>query len=225
MEARPSLYRNIHKAVRSLLLEVTMKSGRVDFTDAAAVATFRIELQQALALLSAHAEHENAFVGVALQQYAPGVQETLGGDHEDQELWFHELLSAADAVDPRASDAAMRGHELVVRLSRVVGELLVHMADEEEVAMPALWSAMDDPTIVDLEQRLIASVPPDEMGRWLVYMLPSLNTPERIEMLSGLQAGAPPEVFMGVRALAKQVLSREDDAALERGLATVMAVF
>ncbi|HEX7153934.1 MAG TPA: hemerythrin domain-containing protein [Thermoanaerobaculia bacterium] len=222
MEARFSLYRDIHKGVRTLLMDLTTKAGRVDFTDAAAVATFRAELRSTLGLLTSHAEHENEFVGAALRQYAPDVEQALGGEHEEQEHWFHELVSAADAIDAGAKDARVKGHALVVKLSRVAGELLTHMADEEEIAMPALWRVLDDPALIAIEQRLLASVPPDEMGRWLSLMLPSMNTPERVEMFLGMQAGAPPEVFHGVRALAKQVLSPADDAALEAGLSVAV---
>ena len=43
-------------------------------------------------------------------------------------------------------------------------------------------------------------------------MLPAMNVDDRTELLGGMQAGAPPEVFDGVWGLVKSVLTVEDAA-------------
>jgi hypothetical protein len=45
-------------------------------------------------------------------------------------------------------------------------------------------------------------------------MLPSMNIEDRVGVLGGMQAGAPPEVFAGMMALAQSVISPADYAAL-----------
>jgi hypothetical protein len=224
MNARHNLYREVHKGVRSLLLDVIVKSGRVDWTDAGAVALFRTDLQNAFALLSEHAEHEERFIEPVLAAEAPEVASILGAAHEDQEVQLHELLTTAHEIDSASGDAAVKGHQLVLRLSRIAGEMLTHMADEEEIAMPAMWARLDDAAILDVHQRLVGSIPPEKMERNLRLMLPAMNTTERVEMLSGIRHSAPPPVFGFVRALAAEVLAPEDNAALDRGMNTLMEV-
>jgi len=46
-----------------------------------------------------------------------------------------------------------------------------------------------------------------------------MSAPDRAELLGGIRASAPPEVFGFVRGLAKSVLSAEEDAKLEERLA------
>ncbi len=52
------------------------------------------------------------------------------------------------------------------------------------------------------------------MATSLGIMLPAMNIDDRAEMLGGMQAGAPPEVFAGVWALAGSVLTPADYVAL-----------
>ncbi|HEV7921927.1 MAG TPA: hemerythrin domain-containing protein [Thermoanaerobaculia bacterium] len=210
MTYRPSFYRDIHKGIRALLFDVVQKSGRLDFSDNVAVARYRAELQTAIDFLMSHAEHENQFVGPLLAQHAPELARRISGIHEEQEKELPELLAMID-----------RGaaHGFVLELARISGELLVHMTEEEEVLMPALWASMTDAEIIAAHDALVASIPPHEMAFALSWMLPSMNAPERAELLTALRASAPPEVFGFVRGLAKSVLSAADDEALEQRLA------
>jgi hypothetical protein len=50
-------------------------------------------------------------------------------------------------------------------------------------------------------------------------MLPAMNLDDRVELLGGMQAGAPPEVFDGVWSLARSVLPAADHQAVARRLA------
>jgi iron-sulfur cluster repair protein YtfE (RIC family) len=210
MTHRPSFYRDIHKGLRALLFDVMQKAGRLDFSDRDAVARYRAELKAAIDFLMSHAEHENEFVGPLLAQHAPELARRITAVHEDQEQELPELLAMID-----------RGaaHGFVLELARISGELLVHMTEEEEVLMPALWASMTDAEIMAAHDALVASIPPQEMAYALSWMLPSMNAPERAELLAHVRASAPPEVFDFVRGLAKSVLSAADDEALEQRLA------
>lgn len=68
--------------------------------------------------------------------------------------------------------------------------------------------------IVAVDQAIVAGIPPDMMAKSLGFMLPAMNIEDRFEMLSGIQAGAPPEGYAGVWALAGSVLTSADHRAL-----------
>lgn len=218
MYSNHDLYRVIHKAVRALLSDLVAKAGRVDFTDAAQVAQLRADTAATMALLSSHAEHEHEFISPVIAKVAPEVGRKVDAAHDEQEEQIESLEIVLDSIDSNSPDAPWKGHVYLVRLSRFVGELLVHMADEEEQIMPALQSAMTEEQIAELHDALVSSVPPQEMAQWAEWMLPSINTPERAGLLGGMRAGAPPQVFAFFRELARRVLSPADDAALEARL-------
>jgi hypothetical protein len=224
MTVRASFYREVHKAIRSMLLDIVVKSGRLDWTDALEVTTFRRELQRVFALLSSHAHHESKFITPLLVKYAKPVAEILESAHDEQENQLDVLLATAHAIDPVRPDARVKGHAFLVRLSRVVGDMLVHMADEEDVAMAALWEALDDAAIEQVHQQLVGSIAPDKFVAFLRWMLPAMNGDERAEMLSGMRVGAPAPVYLSVRALAREVLSPADDSALEHALTELKPV-
>ena len=52
------------------------------------------------------------------------------------------------------------------------------------------------------------------MATSLALMLPAMNIDDRTELLGGMQAGAPAEVFAGVWGLAGSVLAPADHRAL-----------
>ncbi len=218
MFERHNFYRDIHKGIRCMLLDLVAKSGRVNFNDSAELDAFRATARDTFAMLEGHAEHENTFVAPLLDEHAPVIAGVIGGAHDDQEPRLELLLAALDAIDSAAPEARAKGHAWVVQFSRLAGELLVHMADEEELVLTALWKAVDDAALIDAHERLVRSIPPAEMGRTLALMLPAMNTPERVEMLAQMRSTAPAEVFGSVRKLAQSLLSAREDEALEQGL-------
>lgn len=80
--------------------------------------------------------------------------------------------------------------------------------------MPALEQAVGVDEVVAIHGAIISSIPPDEMARSLALMLPAMNIDNRAELLGGMRAGAPAEVFEGVWGLAGSVLDPSDLRAL-----------
>lgn len=80
--------------------------------------------------------------------------------------------------------------------------------------MPALDGAVGFDACLAMHQAIIASIPPDELARSLALMLPAMNLDDRSELLGGMRAGAPAEVFAGVWGLAGSILRPEDVVAL-----------
>lgn len=146
---------------------------------------------------------------------APELAKEFAAEHDDQEARLPGLLAALESIDVNAADAEQKGHAFVVQLSRVAGELLTHMADEELELNPALWAAKTEAQLHEAEQQLVGSIPPEKMVRYLRWMLPAMNPGER----AGFLALLPPPVFGFVREVAKQVLTPAEDAKLEMALA------
>jgi hypothetical protein len=213
---RIDFYKLVHKGVRALLGSLVAEASRLDFADQAQTAEFHRSLEERLESLLDHARHEDDFVMPLVRAVSPAVAATLDAAHDGQgdeiaaiRRQFSEARSSCDARD---------GHAFVLRLSRFQSEQLAHMADEEELAMPALWRAYDDATLGRVHMELIGSLPPEELARDGAWMLPAMTAPERAGLLGRSRQDAPPQVFQGMMRLAASVLTAADFARLERDL-------
>jgi hypothetical protein len=218
MQGRLDLYRNVHKGIRVMMLDLVQKSGRLDFTNAGELAAFRADVGDVVELLTSHAHTEDTFVMPLLQRLSPALYQALHDEHEDQDARLPSLVAALEQLDPNHPNAADRGHAWAVQLSRLVGELLVHMADEEEKINPILWHGLTDEVLQQTEQQLVGSIPPEKMARYLTWMFPAMTHAERASFLGHIRMGAPEPVFQFIRQLASKVLTPAEDARLEAAL-------
>jgi iron-sulfur cluster repair protein YtfE (RIC family) len=216
---RLDLFRNVHKGIRVMLFDLVQKAGRTDFTDITSVAVLRAQVRDTFELLESHAHNEDQFVMPMLRVAVPDLADEFGAAHEAQEAELPALRAGLEALDTSSADTARLGHVFVVRLGRIAGDLLMHMSDEETIINPALWSAYSDEELLVTERRLVGAIPPEKMSRYLRWMLPAMNLPERVGFLSML----PPPVFDFVRAVAKQVLTPAEDLALDARLGAGVA--
>ena len=210
------LYRDIHKGIRAELFAVTSESARLDPADGVGRAAIEQHVDEVIALLVSHAEHEDAHIGPVLGRELPELEDRIEADHHLLEARLVELRSmAADLTSVAAADVTrLRAHRLHLALASFTGAYLQHQDLEEVVVMPALEAAIGVDAVLGIHQAIVGSIPPEEMARSLAIMLPAMNIDDRTEMLGGMQAGAPPEVFAGVWGLAGSVLEPADHRAL-----------
>ncbi len=216
---RHNFYKQVHKGIRALAHSVAEQAGRTDFGDAGEVAALREAVERAFAAFESHAAHETAWVTPVLRVCAPNAAADSDADHRAQALRLRDLRAALALAGGAGEHGPAFGHAFVVGLSRFVGEMLVHMADEEERLMPALQAAFDDGALVKIHEALMASLPPQEKAQSLAWMLPALNAPERAELLAGIRAAAPPAAFAAIADVARRVLPTADWTRLEQSLA------
>jgi hypothetical protein len=209
------LYRDIHKGVRAALFAVTERAGAIDPGDAAARAELAGEVRRVAWLLDSHAAHEDTHCQPAIEAHAPALAATIAETHPQLEARVASFAALADVVavtDGEAARAAV--HTLYLELAAFTGEYLLHQDFEEREVMAALAAAMPFEAVLAVHEAIVGSIPPDEMATSLSIMLPAMNVDDRTELLGGMRAGAPAEVFAGVCALAQSVLAPADWAAV-----------
>lgn len=213
------LYKNIHKAIRAELFGTTLRAGEIDPADGAGRVELAERVGNVATLLVAHAEHEDEHVQPHIVRHVPRLAHQIESDHAGIDARLPQLASLADAAAvARAGEASRRRlHDLYLELASFTSTYLAHQDLEERLVMPALSAAMPVPELLKVNEAIVSSIPPDEMARTLGIMLPALNVDDRTELLGGMQAGAPPEVFAGVVGLARSVLVPDDfDAVTAR---------
>ncbi|MGE0314032.1 MAG: hypothetical protein AB7P21_20675 [Lautropia sp.] len=210
-QPREDIYRGIHKALRLRMTDVLVAVGRLDCTDAAAVAALCTDLAQFCDLCVDHLGHENEFIHPMLEARVPASSRRIAGEHVQHEHDVAELRRAIDAL-AHADDAtrAATAHALYLGLSVFVAHNLVHMVVEETEHNAVLWHHYDDAAIDAMHRRLVGSIPPDQMMATMRMMIPALSPAEHTAMLADIRATAPAPVFDAMCGLAREVLAPAD---------------
>ncbi|MBS0343192.1 MAG: hemerythrin domain-containing protein [Proteobacteria bacterium] len=216
-QTRLDIYRTIHKALRALMSDTLVAVGRMDVHDELELAQTTQRTLQMLDFLRSHLGHENAFIHPALEARTPGASEHIAHDHVHHEAEIDELAAAATALlntDAQARDAAAL--VLYHRLSLFVAHNFEHMHVEESAHNSALWAHYTDGELVDLHNRLVASIPPEEMMFCMRWMVPFMNPGERAAVLADMRAHAPAPAFAAVLEMARPHLqAREWDKLMQ----------
>jgi hypothetical protein len=213
------LYRNIHKGIRAELFAVTGQAGRIDSADRSERVALAEHVTQVVDLLVTHAEHEDGGIQPALERHLPALAAKIAYDHVTLDERLLGLRSVADAaVDVSDEKARPAVHRVYLDLAEFTGIYLAHQEVEERTVMPALEAALGADAMVEIERSIIGSIPPAQLASSLAIMLPAMNVDDRAEMLGGMRAGAPAEVFEGVWGLAGSALTAADHQALARRL-------
>jgi len=184
-------YRTAHKAIRAALGRLLESAGRTDFGDPASIDRFRAELEAVCELLGTHARIEVQFLDGLLGSHEPTHASHIQHQHADLERQLHSVTSGLHRIDEALGpdcdgdrdDAREDGHAFYLALSRFVASYLIHIADEEELALPALRRHVDDATLRDTLARAAATVLPEEAARTAALVFASITPPERIALL------------------------------------------
>lgn len=209
------LYKDVHKAIRVELLTLTTTAGRTDPGDRAARLALADGVRTTVRFLEDHAEHEDGAIGPVLEQHLPALAEEVARDHVTFEGRGGYLVHLADAAVDAGADARRTIlHHLYLDLAGFTSEYLAHQDVEERQIMPALEAAVGVEQVLAIHGQILAGIAPQDMAHSLALMLPAMNVEDRTELLAGMQAEAPPEVFEGVWGLAGTVLAPADRTAL-----------
>ncbi len=208
------LYRDIHKGIRSDLFAVTERAGNLDPSDRAARADLAAHVSRVVPLLVTHAEHEDAHVQPALERHLPDLASQIDSDHHRIEARLGDLAAWAGETAATPGDAREAVRRLYLELASFTSAYLVHQDLEERLVMPALEAAIGSDATLGIHQAIVGSIPPEELASSLAVMLPAMNIEDRAELLGGMQAGAPAEVFTGIWGLAQSVLEPRDVSSL-----------
>lgn len=183
---RFDLFLPIHKAIRFALADLLTRMGTTDFADHEAAQRIAGDLGLVLALCEDHRRTEDEIVLPNLRSRMSGDLVSILDDHEDQSRIVEELLAASRTL--LAESAANRpvvGRMLYLHFSKFVGELLAHMAEEEQVASPLFERLFTDEELHAIHAKVMAFLSLEEHLRGARFILKAVNRPERVAMMTG----------------------------------------
>lgn len=208
------LYRDIHKGIRTELFATTEEAGRIDPTERLDRQALRDHVVGVVELLVTHAHHEDGHIQPVVERHLPDLADQVAEDHEVLEVRLTGLREQAEAAVAASDDQRSHLHRLHLDLAAFTSAYLAHQDLEERVIMPALEDEIGVDATLDLHRAIVGSIPPAEMATSLAVMVPAMNVDDRTELLGGMKAGAPPEVFAGMWSLVGSVLEPRDVEAL-----------
>lgn len=214
------LYGPIHKALFWALSRALGNVGRASPSNAAEVGAVLAEVEQALWLVEGHIAHEDRFIHPAIEERRPGATQKLVREHADHANAMHGirvLLGAIRSGSPETRPALFRA--LYLRFAEMTAETIDHMREEEEIMQPLLEELYAPAELHAIHDRLVASIPPDDMLVYLRVMLPANDVDFRVGMLSAAMAAMPAAAFAGMFAAATVHLAEEEIGALADRLA------
>lgn len=218
--SRHNMYHAVHKGIRQAHCRLLSSLGTTDFTDDNHVTHVLADLRGFLVLGQSHLASEEKEIHTAIEERSPGATSHAHDDHEDHEKAFAELETLARAVEdaPRA-ERHSAGNALYRRYALFAAADLEHMHSEETELLATMQRLFSDDELRMIEGRIVAAFPPARMMGFLRMIMPALNPPERLGMLTAMKAGMPPAVFDSIMADAvRPSLAAGDYRHLEQSL-------
>jgi hypothetical protein len=209
------LYRDIHKGIRAELFGVTLVAGQLDCSDRSSTLELADRIGRLAAFLEQHAEHEDGWIQPLVEQHLPVAATRIATDHAAFDVRVADICEMVGALTQAAGAPARSiGNEVYLELASFVGSYLAHQDLEERVVMPTLAQVMTPLEVLQVHQTIIGSIPPAEMAEALALMIPAMNVDDRTELLGGMRAEAPAEVFAGIWGLTASLLAPADLSAV-----------
>lgn len=213
---RVDLYGPIHQTLRAAMARTLVALGALDVTDAAECGLVLDEARRLLALVDSHLHHEERFVHPALFAAEPALVADTEHEHAQHRTAMAMLGAEIDALRARPDATGAAG--LYRRFALFVAENHEHMHVEETRLNAVLWAHLDDAALMEIHDRIVGSIPADEMAYTMPLMLPALTPQQRAGMLGAMQTQAPPEVVRGLLAVAESSLDARAWAKLRVAL-------
>lgn len=219
LKGRYDLYGLVHKGLRRAQCNLLSRIGANDFADAEATAMLVADMRRLLSMAAAHVEHEDGEIHAALKRLSVST-DIVDTQHDDHRAAFGLLEAKLAAVDSALpGEKAEAGRALYLAFAAYIADDLAHMHEEETVIAPLLWQHFSDAELLDMEMRIIGSMPPEENMAFTRAMLPAMNPTERRMVVGGMHQTMPPEVFNAVLEFAiRPVLTAQEFAGLEADL-------
>ncbi|GEM_PF-1079400 len=217
-EEKINFYGNYHKAIRRALFEISARAGLIDYLhDDEAIARLTDEFMRLTRALREHSTHEDAYMQPLLLKYAPEVAEYMERQHATLDPVLDVLDEQLNNVTS-AADRGAAGMAFYAALNRWIGAYLEHLADEEDVANPALWERCPHDELADSVARFRTSLALEQVASSFEFMLPALSAPERADLYLIVRDNAPKPVFETLLGVAEKTLSDNDYQDLKQRL-------
>lgn len=191
-----------------MLYDTSLALQQTHFADGEESETALEKVRMAVDVFDKHAVHEDSFILPAIQQYEPSLADAFEQEHEKDHA-LSESLRGLLTVYRYAIKT-----EVKIETGRAINKAFIgfmifnleHMAKEETVLNKVLWRYYSDAEIMALNQKIVASIPPEEMAFTSAWMMRGMSNTEISGWLKAVEKNAPEPVFTMLFSIAEREL-------------------
>jgi hypothetical protein len=198
----------IHKALRAMMYDTALTLQQTYFADVKEAEAALAKVETVVQEFEQHAHHEDTFVLPAIKPHEPELVEKFEKEHvADIEIGnrLQTLLNIYRSVE--TSEERINCGSCINKSFRdFVVFNIEHMSKEEIEINKVLWANYTDKQLIELNERIVASIPPEEKINTSKWMLRSINKAEAIGWLQAVKESAPSFVFDALTEMAQTEL-------------------
>lgn len=205
--ARYNLFGQVHKTLRSMLYETSIRLQQTNFSNEEDTAFALEKLNLVLNVFDKHEENEDNYILPAIRQYEPSVTDAFEKKHyEDHELAEKlRQLSKIYWKKTNEEDRLKIGRAINTTFTSFMNINIEHMGCEESVLNKILWRYYSDTEIMVINQRSNTSHEADRAGKSM-SLLRGLTNDEIVGLLKAVEKNAPEHVFNSLFSIAEKEL-------------------
>ena len=178
----------VHRALRRDLARI-IEGGRE---------LFESDFPRFARILAKHTELEDVLFFPALEERAPGSTQMTADPHQEIEALIDSLLADSS------------GEGLEERLRALQELLLAHLAEEEELVMPAMMEHFEAAEIWALDGQIMEHCAPEFMQEMLPWWFRHIDAADRVAVGENMAVGVPPELLPMLAQLISPGLEEAD---------------
>jgi hemerythrin-like domain-containing protein len=205
---RFNTFNMIHKALRALLYDTALTLQQTYFGNEEEAKTALRKVESVITQFEQHAHHEDNFVLPMITAYEPELVEEFEKEHVEDHRIGEQLVHLVNIFR-----AAQGEEERLVAGSGVAKAFmdfmvfnLQHMAKEESILNPVLWTYYSDEQLLQMNARIVAGIPAAEKAVSSQWMMRGISNREAIQWLKAVKQQAPEHEFQMLWALADSEL-------------------
>lgn len=210
-----------HKGLRNAFSQLVVRCSATDYTNGHDVEELAFLADDVFRFLHLHAHAENDVVLAQLEERLPGSTAHDRDDHDDLHVLQHELetlLADMRGRSRKAEDVTTMGQTFADGVHRLVARHLEHMSGEETTTQVQLWQHFTDEELHGHAGIIMSKHAPEELLMELRFIVPALSHPERVGLLSTIQAMAPEPFVRNVFDVVRNNMTTKDFTKLEEAL-------
>lgn len=205
---KTDLFTFIHKALRSLIYNLSSKLQTADFSSELESKNIVSILRHDLGLLHEHADHEDNIIFPEVKNEEPEMIKVLENEHIEIGEKLNVLNNILDLLQ-NETESKIRlklGNELNFLFNDFAASYLNHMNHEESTVLEASQKYLSDEELIAIRTRIQTKIPPERYRIWLDWMLRSANITELIGLLNAMKINAPKPVFDNIISTAEKII-------------------
>jgi hemerythrin-like domain-containing protein len=200
---RYNIFNMIHKALRALLYDTALTLQQTYFGNVDEAKTALRKVEAVLHQFEQHTRHENQFILPLITAYEPRLVEAFEKEHEEDQRIGDQLKHLVNIFHATTleDEKVVAGSGVAKAFMDFMIFNLEHMAKEERVLNPVLWAYYTDIQLLQMNARLVASIPAPDKAVSSKWVMRGISNREAIMWLKAVKHTASRPEFQAILSL------------------------